>query len=337
MTNCSGVELSQKELMERLQEPFAPEDIEWRVQRSMMVIGKPKAIVLGYVTARAIQQRLDDVVGPLHWKNSYSTWRENGVLCGIAIKYQGEWIEKFDGADETNVESTKGGFSASFKRTAAAGFGIGRYLYKLEESWVEINESKKTPNDQYFNAKVKNGNQDTWIKGYWTPPTLPDWALPKGYSTGTQTAKESNQEKNQSKQQQQTGQNRTQSSNREPKKLTRDDMLKTIKDHEKNLGLPDKLRFPLFLKANPGSGTSKISNATEEELKRYFWAIHPVSLVVTFGKNYGLSMDELLYYCQIVKPEEKISELFNLFLKLTREDVQNILNLIRGDKQEQTA
>lgn len=338
MTNCTGVELTQQEMMERLQEPFAPEDIEWRVQRSMMIQGKAKAIVLAYVTARAIQQRLDEVCGPLNWKNSYNTWRENGVLCGIAIKYQGEWIEKFDGADETNVEATKGGFSASFKRTAAAGFGIGRYLYKLEEAWVDINDSKKTSNDQYINAKIKNGNQDTWVKGYWTPPTLPEWALPKGYSKGNQKGNEPNREtKQQKQQQQQRGTNRSQSGQRDPKKLTRQEILKTIKEHEANIGLPNKLRLPLFIKANQGTGTSDISKATEEELQNYFWALQPVSIVVTFGKNYGLSMDELLDYCQIVKPQEEINELFNLFFKITREDVQEILNLIRGDLNEQTA
>lgn len=339
MTNCTGVEVSQQDLMARLQEPFAPEDIEWRVQRSMMVQGKTKAIVIPYVTARAIQQRLDEVCGPLNWKNSYSTWRTNGVLCGISIKYQGEWIEKFDGADETNYEATKGGFSASFKRTAAAGFGIGRYLYKLEESWVEIHDSKKTPNDQYINTKIKNGNQETWVKGFWTPPTLPEWALPKGYSQGTPRVNETKQEsrQQQQKQQQQRGTNRSQSGQSEPAKPTRQEILKTIQDHEKNIGLPHKLRLPLFIKANPGTGTSDISKATDKELQNYFWAIQPVSVVATFGKHYGLSMDELLYYCQIVKPQEEIKELFNLFFKVSKEDVQEILNLIRDDRNEQTA
>ncbi|WP_440274908.1 hypothetical protein [Ferdinandcohnia sp. SAFN-114] len=59
--------------------------------------------------------------------------------------------------DETNIESTKGGISASSKRTASA-WGIGRYLYKVEEYWVTVNKQKLTPNDVYFNAEVKGQN-----------------------------------------------------------------------------------------------------------------------------------------------------------------------------------
>jgi hypothetical protein len=44
-------------------------------------------------------------------KNEFVEWRGKGVKCGISARNEasGEWVTKYDGADETNIESTKGG------------------------------------------------------------------------------------------------------------------------------------------------------------------------------------------------------------------------------------
>ena len=53
-----------KELEQKLQAPFPPEDIEWRAQSSGYdKSGQPWALIMPYVTNRAIQERLDDVFG----------------------------------------------------------------------------------------------------------------------------------------------------------------------------------------------------------------------------------------------------------------------------------
>lgn len=160
-------------IMERLQAPFDPSDLEWRVQRAMKTQKGNMAIVLAYVTNRAIMNRLDDIFGVDGWRNEYKEWRDKGVLCGISVKMNDEWITKWDGSDETNIEATKGGFSGSMKR-AAVQFGIGRYLYNLDETWVQIKES----GENYINTKVKSNGRDEWIKGYWDTPKLPAWAMP---------------------------------------------------------------------------------------------------------------------------------------------------------------
>ena len=51
-------------LLNNLRIPFPEEDIEWRIQQSGLSNGMPWALVLAYVTNRAIMDRLDDVVGP---------------------------------------------------------------------------------------------------------------------------------------------------------------------------------------------------------------------------------------------------------------------------------
>lgn len=165
--------VNNQELIKKLQEPFPPSSVEWRVQRCTNVSGKPKALVLAYITSRAVMDRLDSVFGIGGWKDTYEKWGENSVTCTIHVKIDGEWISKQDGADNTQVEATKGGFSDALKR-AAVKLGIGRYLYNLPETWVDITDTKRTPNDNYINDRQNN------IKGYWTPPELPDWALPGG-------------------------------------------------------------------------------------------------------------------------------------------------------------
>lgn len=124
-------------ISDQLQQPFAPEDIEWRVQQAgMKKTNEPWVKVLAYVTNRAIQARLDDLFSPFGWRNEYKDAPCGGVMCGISIKSDdGEWITKWDGAEQTQVEAVKGGLSASMKR-AAVQWGIGRYLYSLDSSWA---------------------------------------------------------------------------------------------------------------------------------------------------------------------------------------------------------
>jgi hypothetical protein len=144
-------------IMERLQAPFPAEDIEWRVGSTTQ--DKSKGLALAYITNRAIMNRLDDVFGPFGWHNEYKEWKQNSQLCGISIKYEDEWITKWDGADDSATEAVKGGLSDSMKR-AAYQWGIGRYLYKLPSQWHKLKPAGK--------SYVLDGK-----------PSLPAWALPK--------------------------------------------------------------------------------------------------------------------------------------------------------------
>ena len=149
-----------------LKEPFPADHIEWRLQSSGEKNGKVWAICLAYVTNRAIMDRLDDVVGPGNWKNEFREGPGGGVLCGISIRIDGEWVCKWDGAENTDVEAVKGGLSGASKR-AAVQWGIGRYLYDLEEGFAVVTENGK------LRGKTKNGTTFRW-----NPPALPAWALP---------------------------------------------------------------------------------------------------------------------------------------------------------------
>lgn len=163
---------------QRLLEPFAPRDVEWRVQQSgMSTKGQPYAMVLAYVTNRAIQQRLDDVVGPAKWKNAFETAPDGGVLCGISIKVDDEWVTKWDGAENTAQEAVKGGLSGAMKRSAVQ-WGIGRYLYKLDVIFAQLSKDKTDDFNQFLRIVDKNTKKVLW-SGYWRIPELPEWAQPK--------------------------------------------------------------------------------------------------------------------------------------------------------------
>ena len=69
----------------KLRLPFSAEDIEWRVQRSGMKDGRPWAMVLAYVTNRAIQDRLDYVLGAENWRNQFEAGPDGGIVCGLSI------------------------------------------------------------------------------------------------------------------------------------------------------------------------------------------------------------------------------------------------------------
>jgi len=151
--------------LSKLKTPFQESDIEWRVQRSGIKNGKPWAFVLAYVTNRAIMERLDDVCSPECWKNEFTTGPDGGVLCGVSINVGNEWVTKYDGADNTNIEAVKGGLSGAMKR-AAVQWGIGRYLYKLDANYATFSTNGK------YSAKIEN----QWFK--WDAPELPAFALP---------------------------------------------------------------------------------------------------------------------------------------------------------------
>lgn len=123
---------------QRLTDPFDPKDIEWKPGATTR--DKSKGLAMAYITARAVQERLDEVFGPGNWKNEFRPGPEGGVLCRIYFKNDdGEWVWREDGADNTDVEAVKGGLSNAMKRAGAA-LGIGRYLYDLPAQWVPLNE-----------------------------------------------------------------------------------------------------------------------------------------------------------------------------------------------------
>lgn len=156
--------------LDNLKNPFPEKDVEWRVQQcGMTKTGGVYCMVLAYITARAVQDRLDDVVGVDNWRVEYQH-SSGGVMCGLSIKLGDEWVTKWDGSPESNMEAFKGGISGAFKRAAVV-WGVGRYLYGLDTTFANTSNEKQPG---WNRGKTKEGKIF-----YWQTPTLPSWALPK--------------------------------------------------------------------------------------------------------------------------------------------------------------
>lgn len=131
--------------LDKLAEPFPDSAISWRVgstnidKKTGQPRGekKPSGIALAYIDARDVQNRLDAVCGVANWSDKYIETEKGRVICTLALRIDGEWVSKSDGAGDSDVESEKGAISDALKR-AAVKWGIGRYLYDMESPWVEL-------------------------------------------------------------------------------------------------------------------------------------------------------------------------------------------------------
>lgn len=175
----------QKQLFRSLSNPFPATDIEWRVLRAQPWGSGIRCLVYPYVTARAIHERLDEVVGPMNWCN---TRQEIGhypgdshtivtIQVGIGIRGEnGEWVFKYNVSEPTDIEPVKGGFSGAEKR-AGEEWGIGRYLWYLGQMDAETTKTEPTNKKSWeFGKTPKSYGED---KFWWRPPQLPSWALPR--------------------------------------------------------------------------------------------------------------------------------------------------------------
>ena len=109
---------------------------------------------------RAIQDRLDDVLGVEGWQDEYTTLEDGSVVCRLRLRLGDDWITKMDVGSPSEQpdggDRLKAAFSDALKR-AAVKFGIGRYLYRLPATWCEYDAQKKQ---------------------FTRPPTLPAFAQP---------------------------------------------------------------------------------------------------------------------------------------------------------------
>lgn len=168
--------------LQDLKKPFPADEIEWRLaQCGKKSNGQFWAMCLAYVDGRAILDRLDEVCGPDNWKVSYrfvagSQGIAAGVMGELSILVGDKWVTKEDGAEQTDIESFKGGISSALKRAGSV-WGIGRYLYSLEAGFATICDPKQ--------SGARWGQTKEKAEFYWLPPTLPDWALPKQGATSS--------------------------------------------------------------------------------------------------------------------------------------------------------
>jgi hypothetical protein len=143
-------------LTNALAEPFDPAEVRFKPA----VVTGNRALALAYVDARVVQSRLDEVLGVDGWQDDYECLPDGSVVCRLRLRMGPEWITKVDvgGPSEQpdGGDRLKAAFSDALKR-AAVKFGVGRYLYRLPNQWMDYDSQRR----QFLKT-----------------PTLPAWALP---------------------------------------------------------------------------------------------------------------------------------------------------------------
>jgi len=141
-----------KVTLEKLAEPFDPSEIDWKPQATNR--DKTKALAVAYIDARAVAERLDQVVEgdwAFDWEQG-----DNGSVKGKLTICGTTRCDVGEPGDGPQGKTPKAAVSDALKRSAVL-FGVGRYLYRLPAQWLAYDESRKK-----FTQK----------------PKLPDWAIP---------------------------------------------------------------------------------------------------------------------------------------------------------------
>lgn len=189
--------MSEKEIYAALRAPFRLTELEWRPQATKKgrLNEGDKALALAYVTARAVAERLSNVLGVDGWSSSHrevelgsttqsykgkrtlyidrvetkvdvdvvEVERQTAWLCTLTARIGDKTVEHTDGSEETDIEAFKGGLSKALVRCAVR-LGVGAYLYDLPNVWVTIGPYGKIPDN--------------------FTPNLPPQFLPQSHPTG---------------------------------------------------------------------------------------------------------------------------------------------------------
>ena len=144
------------DILQRLAEPFPAKVIQWKPQATSG--DKTKALAVAYIDARDVMRRLDDVASGdwgFEWEPVGAAVKGSLTVCGVTRCDVGEQ------GDGPMGKTIKAAVSDALKRCAVH-FGVGRYLYYLEGSWVAYDPTRKALQEI---------------------PQLPKWALPGQQTT----------------------------------------------------------------------------------------------------------------------------------------------------------
>src|SRR5438105_1828866 len=125
-----------QDVYEQLRAPFPGRELKFKPQ----VISKDagKALAFPHIDARAVADRLDVVVGPQNWSDSYQVvpGANAAVICRLTVLgVTKEGIGEALPTGRKDEELFKAAESDALKR-AAVKFGIARYLYAMPKHWL---------------------------------------------------------------------------------------------------------------------------------------------------------------------------------------------------------
>lgn len=140
-----------KTIEEKLLELKKTIPFKWRIQSAYPKNAPTNVIMIPYIDARDVQERLDEVIGASGWQNSFEQVGD-ALHCSIGIKINDEWVWKSDRGTKSQTEKEKGEASDAFKR-AAVMWGINRDAYMVGQVKLPCKDynGKPYPADQNGN------------------------------------------------------------------------------------------------------------------------------------------------------------------------------------------
>jgi len=170
MAATKFTETEREKIFSQLETPFDPAQIKWRVMHT--TDDRRSGAILPFADPRAYTDRLNQLFTPAGWTREYTistvpslTRVDKGkvvvtskvlVATAVSITRLGshtgtgeEWADKENAVTAADAQA--------FKRACSC-FGLGRYLYRFEETWVHLDRRGEPV----------------------AIPVLPAWALPPG-------------------------------------------------------------------------------------------------------------------------------------------------------------
>jgi hypothetical protein len=170
MAATKFTEAEREKLFAQLETPFDPTQIKWRVMRTS-ADGR-SGVILPFADPRAYTDRLNNLFTPSGWTREYTistvpslTRVDKGkvivtskVLVATAVTITRLGSHTGTGEEWADRENAVTAADAQAFKRACSCFGLGRYLYRFEETWVHLNQRGEPV----------------------AIPVLPAWALPPG-------------------------------------------------------------------------------------------------------------------------------------------------------------
>jgi hypothetical protein len=160
------------EVLPELRRPFTAAAIKMKPQATSGEGGAMKGLVTYYIDSRLVVERLNAVVGPEGWTDSYRLLCEGALAPGVGIPVEcALTILGYTKVDVGQIapggpddKAWKSAYSDAFKR-AAVKFSVGAYLYGGAGVWapVKVGRNGKAQGFTPEGARQARQSYATWI------------------------------------------------------------------------------------------------------------------------------------------------------------------------------
>jgi len=123
-----------KAIHEQLVAPFSLGELQWKP--SALSRDRTRALAVAFISARSVEKRLDEAVGPGNWSWELASLTHEDMWVAIGrLTIHGVPMDGV-GTDDNDPKAAE---TDALKR-AGVHFGIARYLYSLGQEWVNYDE-----------------------------------------------------------------------------------------------------------------------------------------------------------------------------------------------------